>query len=166
MRTLKVWHCIGDMGEDSIESFHVRRNNMSRRYCQTRGAKRHEMILKALEFENAPWIHDGIQEMLDATKAKREPVVRRTRQEQQAEVIIEDEVEEDRRQDDQHDHGRRPQCALDRLAQHVPIQRFETGGQDQGGADTDRCGLRRGRKAGIDRADDNDENADRRQQMR
>ena len=96
LRTLKVWHCIGDMGEDSIESFHVRRNNMSRRYCQTRGAKRHELILKALEFENAPWIHDGIQEMLDATKAKkRAPVVRTTRQEQQAEVIIEDEVEAD-----------------------------------------------------------------------
>jgi len=96
LRTLKVWHCIGDMGEDSIESFHVRRNNMSRRYCQTRGAKRHELILKALEFENAPWIHDGIQEMLDATKAKkRAPVVRTTRQQQQAEVIIEDEVEAD-----------------------------------------------------------------------
>eukprot|EP00984_Skeletonema_dohrnii_P008330 scaffold3045_cov78-Skeletonema_dohrnii-CCMP3373.AAC.2 len=82
VKALKVWRCIGDVDEESIESFHPRRNKMSRRYCQTRGQHRNELIMKALQFESAEWIHDAIQEMLEATKAKRAPIVRDVEQQQ------------------------------------------------------------------------------------
>lgn len=71
LNTLKLWKCLGDVAEESIESFHPRRNKMSKRYCQLRGKHRNEYIMKALQFESASWIWDGINGMLSATKSKR-----------------------------------------------------------------------------------------------
>ena len=50
VNTLKLWRCIGDVAEESIESFHPRRNKMSRRHCEVRGKRRNELIMKALQF--------------------------------------------------------------------------------------------------------------------
>jgi len=76
VHTLKLWRCLGDVAEESIESFHPRRNKMSKRYCQVRGKRRNELIMKALQFESASWIWEGINDMLKATKSTRDKVVR------------------------------------------------------------------------------------------
>ena len=56
------------------------------RYCQTKGPKRNELIMKELQFESASWIHEAIQETLDATKTMRAPVVRTREQQEQEEL--------------------------------------------------------------------------------
>ena len=76
MNTIKLWCCIGDVAEESIESFHPRRNKMSKRYCQVRGERRNELIMKALQFESDSWIWEGIRDMLKAIKSKCAKVVR------------------------------------------------------------------------------------------
>jgi len=71
VHTLKLWRCLGVVAEESIETFHLRRNNISKRYCKVRGECRNALIMKALQFESASWIWEGIQDMLKATKSKR-----------------------------------------------------------------------------------------------
>ena len=66
---------------------------MSKRYCQVRGKRRNEWIMKALQFESASWIWEEIQAMLKATKSKRAKVVR-TQQPTTVEAPQEDDEEE------------------------------------------------------------------------
>ena len=75
---------------------------MSKRYCQVRGKRRNELIMKALQFESATWIWEGINDMLKATKSKRAKYVRRqqpttveTPQEEADEEEQEEEEEEE-----------------------------------------------------------------------
>jgi hypothetical protein len=50
---------------------------MSERYFQVRRKRRNELIMKALQFESASWIWEGINDiMLKATKSMRAKVVR------------------------------------------------------------------------------------------
>ena len=93
LNTLKLWKCLGDVAEESIESFHPRRNKMSKRYCQLRGKHRNEFIMKALQFESASWIWNGINDMLIATKSKRAKRVR-TEQPTAEEAPLEEEEED------------------------------------------------------------------------
>jgi len=77
VHTLKLWRCLGDVAEESIESFHPRRNKISERYCQVRGERRNALMRKALQFESASWTWEGINDiMLKATKSMRAKVVR------------------------------------------------------------------------------------------
>jgi len=99
VNTLKLWRCIGDVAEESIESFHPRRNKMSKRYCQVRGKRRNELIMKALQFESASWIWEGIQDMLKATKSKRAKVVR-TQQPTTVEAPEEEEDDEEQEEEE------------------------------------------------------------------
>mmetsp|Transcript_9916 Transcript_9916/g.15069 ORF Transcript_9916/g.15069 Transcript_9916/m.15069 type:complete len:123 (-) Transcript_9916:114-482(-) len=74
---LKLWRCLGVVAEESIETFHLRRNNISKRYCKVRGECRNALIMKALQFESASWTWEGINDiMLKATKSMRAKVVR------------------------------------------------------------------------------------------
>jgi len=78
VHTLKLWRCLGDVARESIEeSFHLRRNKISERYCQVRGERRNALMRKALQFESASWTWEGINDiMLKATKSMRAKVVR------------------------------------------------------------------------------------------
>ena len=59
--------CCGVVAE-SIESFHPRRNKISKRYCQVRGKRRNELISKTLQFESASWIWEGINDIFEGYK--------------------------------------------------------------------------------------------------
>ena len=98
LNTLKLWCCIGDVAEESIESFHPRRNKMSKRYCQVRGKRRNELIMKALQFESDSWIWEGIRDMLKDTKSKRAKVVR-TQQPTTVEAPEEEEDDEEQEEE-------------------------------------------------------------------
>ena len=67
--------CCGVVAE-SIESFHPRRNKISKRYCQVRGKRRNELISKTLQFESASGYGKGLMTFLKATKSIRAKVVR------------------------------------------------------------------------------------------
>ena len=66
---------------------------MSKRYCQLRGKHRNEFIMKALQFESASWIWNGINDMLIATKSKRAKRVR-TEQPTAEEAPLEEEEDD------------------------------------------------------------------------
>ena len=56
--------------------------------------------MKELQFESASWIHEAIQEMLDATKTMRAPVVRTREQQEQKELNEEIEDTDGTKQDE------------------------------------------------------------------
>ena len=68
VHTLKLWRCLGVVAEESNETFHPRRNKISKRYCKVRGECRNALIMKALQFESASWIWEGINDIFEGYK--------------------------------------------------------------------------------------------------
>ena len=65
-----------------------------------RGKRRNELIMKALQFESASWIWEGIKAMLKATKSKRAKVVR-TQQPTAVEEAPQEEENEEQQEEEE-----------------------------------------------------------------
>ena len=68
---LKTWRTLGAVDEQNIEGVHPQFNQLVRRYGNTRGRRKQQMVMNEFLFSHSTWIEHTIDDLLRKTKRKK-----------------------------------------------------------------------------------------------
>ena len=68
---LWTWRTLGGVDEQNIEGVHPQFNQLVRRFGNTRGRERQQMVMNEFLFSHSTWIVETVDKMIEQTKRKR-----------------------------------------------------------------------------------------------